>query len=277
MRQISELGLAHLFAMNGGVLGVIQLVHPEIDWLPWKFSRFDDGAWNDAILLRKALDHVEEALCIKDDDDWCLRTFFPILTSFLSFLMFSRYRVTSQQLSELGLSSLAKGNGGLVGMLRLAYPDKNWTSGLSAATKGFKKSNQHWLVAQLRSLWPNLEVQEDVFPATLGSESKMQLDAFVPALHLAFEYQGAQHYRQLQGSSPLLSFSLSGWLLTVVVPFLVYGDVGQRVQRDEAKAAACAKRGISVRIAAPVHLVLDSSRFNSLSRFPIGGTEPKRR
>lgn len=56
------------------------------------------------------------------------------------------------------------------------------------------------------------------------SKKRMQLDVFVPALRLAFEYQGQQHYQNS----------------------VYFGTYSLRKQNDEDKKAACLKYGVTL-------------------------------
>jgi hypothetical protein len=60
-----------------------------------------------------------------------------------------------------------------------------------------KRSSQRWLKIVVMDIFPGQEIREEylhpnmIFP---GSRIKMELDLYIPALSIAFEYQGYQHY-----------------------------------------------------------------------------------
>jgi hypothetical protein len=60
------------------------------------------------------------------------------------------------------------------------------------------KASQNWLKGVVAELFPSTEIYEDyIHPGlTFSSNKPMQLDIFLPSLHLAFEYQGIQHYQE---------------------------------------------------------------------------------
>ena len=130
------------------------------------------------------------------------------------------YRVTTDQLAALKVPLFYKSiEGGLVMLLSKRYPNVKWDEEAFLG-RGYRRATQRWLATMLSDLLHSEEMLvDDSHP-----ELKCQLDVYFPHLNLAFEYQGAQHYEQIG----------------------VYGDVSDRMARDETKAARCLSKGISL-------------------------------
>jgi len=134
------------------------------------------------------------------------------------------YRVTAEQLASLKVPFFYKTTrGGLAAVLAKRYPNMKWDENAFFG-RGYRRATQRWLTTILADLLGSEAMLVDYSHPDLH----VQLDVFFPELNLAFEYQGAQHYEQ-RG---------------------VYGDVSDRMARDEGKAALCLARGITL-IAVP--------------------------
>jgi len=132
------------------------------------------------------------------------------------------YRVTAEQLTTLKVPSFYRG-GGLAAVLSKRYPTVEWDEAAFFG-RGFRRATQRWLTSMLTDLFPDDAILVDYS----HPELKCQLDIFFPKHLLAFEYQGVQHYEQMG----------------------VYGDVSDRMTRDEGKASRCLTLGITL-IAVP--------------------------
>jgi len=116
----------------------------------------------------------------------------------------------------------------LLKILTKHYPFFSWD--LEKLKYPQKKSNQWWLYKLIKDLVPpNIEVFEDVTPKVINfSDSaectRMILDVYVPSFQLAFEYQGAHHYRQHN----------------------FFGCAASYQKRDKAKQKACELLGITL-------------------------------
>jgi len=70
LRQLKTLGLHRLFRLNGGLCSVLEKVYPDQSWHPWRFPVTSKTLWRDPVIVRRALQYVEQALDIKTQDDW---------------------------------------------------------------------------------------------------------------------------------------------------------------------------------------------------------------
>ena len=110
--------------------------------------------------------------------------------------------------------------------LQIAYPTEKWN--FPATSKG-----QQYLKEALEKLFANqpqhntaqlIVLENYKHPDLLHTTSrKAELDIYIPSLKLAFEYQGAQHERQIHR-----------------------GDFKRQVERDEEKKKLCELHGITL-------------------------------
>jgi len=102
---------------EGSLFGLLTAVYPHVQWLPWKFAHLPRGLSQDKNVLKNAISACEKELKIKSSTDW--------------------YRVSQLQLDELGVAHIFNANGGLFEVLKVHYPDHQWSKEhiLSKATK----------------------------------------------------------------------------------------------------------------------------------------------
>jgi len=180
---------------------LLAVVYPDYDWQLWRFPRTMEQVLESEEELGKLFSIMEDALGIRRPEEW--------------------YRVTTEQLTALDLPFFYRSDArGLVGVLSKRYPNVEWDTEAFFG-RGYRRANQRWLATMLSDLF-----QSDNFMVDYTHpELKFQLDVFFPDLHLAFEYQGAQHYESID----------------------VYGgDLSDQAARDEVKAAQCLSRGITL-------------------------------
>ena len=134
------------------------------------------GYWDKQENIKEFCDMVEKKLNIQNKDDWC--------------------RISNKQLVSTGCGGLFS-KFSIFDIVSIAYPKENWKES-QFQSKG-KRSAQRWLVVQLQKLFPNFEIIEDYFhnEFTRISGFSIQLDVYIPEIHLAFEYQGIQHYEDI--------------------------------------------------------------------------------
>jgi len=82
-------------------------------------------------------------------------------------------------------------------MLKVTFPEEQWDWTLFSRRS--KKSRQWWLIKKIEEIFPNEVINEDykIKWYAGGKKRMMELDVFLPALNVAFEYQGEQHYHDL--------------------------------------------------------------------------------
>ena len=78
--------------------------------------------------------------------------------------------------------------------LKQFYHDERWEKNLFFSRK---KLAQRVLFINTQKIYPTLLIIEDYFHPKLICDNNLQLDIFIPALQLALEYQGEQHYDDL--------------------------------------------------------------------------------
>jgi hypothetical protein len=193
---------------RGNIEIAVRTIFPELsaNILSWKFEEnaFSRTFWSrpenqTASLVRSFLEHMAQhpLLSISDVKSW--------------------ERVSYSQLRQVRMSNFASALGGLMNALLLAYPDVEWSD--SKSIKRTKASSQRSLVEILRSFFPDRQILE----AHLISEG-FQVDAFIPELNIAFEYQGRQHFDDVTH----------------------VGEATKSFAVDSVKAAALQKRSISL-------------------------------
>jgi hypothetical protein len=55
---------------NGSVYHLLAKVHPDFDWLPWKFVHTPKGIWRENTNSKKFLDWVAKQLGVQEYSDW---------------------------------------------------------------------------------------------------------------------------------------------------------------------------------------------------------------
>lgn len=106
--QLHRLGAASLLKhrYNNSMHAMLSKVYPEVSWEPWKFKFLPHNIGLNPDVLKACLEFVKKSLQIESLEGW--------------------YRVSSSQLSELGVSRIITVNGGLYQALKAVWPEVEW-------------------------------------------------------------------------------------------------------------------------------------------------------
>lgn len=111
VKYLYKLGVSGLLrGHNNSVYTMLQKVYPEHEWLPWKFKPFPRSLSRDKSVVSKALKYVEKERKITQNEEW--------------------YRVSLNNLRELGVLSLISQAGGLYEVLKEHRPGFYWEAEL---------------------------------------------------------------------------------------------------------------------------------------------------
>jgi len=108
------------------------------------------------------------------------------------------YRVSIEKVKEtFGYSFLSLSH--LVSLFRRQFPEHSWKSNRFFQKK--KKCTQRDIFLMTNKIFPGIEVKEDFYhPHVLHSDTTnpVELDVYVPELGIALEFQGEQHYINIE-------------------------------------------------------------------------------
>jgi hypothetical protein len=87
---------------------MLSTVYPEVDWLPWRFSRAPKTSKlkENPKVVSLTVDYIEAQLKLRNIDEW--------------------YRVSNPQLDQLGVLNWTRKLGGLCALLKAARPGVSW-------------------------------------------------------------------------------------------------------------------------------------------------------
>lgn len=127
-------------------------------------------------------------------------------------------------------------------LLSAGYPDRTWKKSKFVKKK---RANQRLVYALTQKIFPKLEVIEEYYHAELSriSGQIISFDVFIPALNLAIEYHGIQHYEDMP----------------------VFGNLEIFRERDKEKALLCKEHNIRV-LVVPYWLTLTQTNLENLLR-----------
>ena len=109
--------------------------------------------------------------------------------------LIDKYHIT-QKKDWYRLPSDSNAKFDLVNTLKLFYPSEKWKK--SNFISRTKKITQRLLFSFTRMIYPSLLIFENYFhPKLMNKTINFELDIFIPALQIAMEYQGQQHYDDL--------------------------------------------------------------------------------
>mmetsp|Transcript_17422 Transcript_17422/g.19405 ORF Transcript_17422/g.19405 Transcript_17422/m.19405 type:complete len:256 (+) Transcript_17422:32-799(+) len=190
-------------------------LYPDVTWKKWKFSIYVQKKWTE-VSKRKYLwqkpywmqEKNQKAFLMKLQRNLNITT--PEMW----------YRVSFDDLKYSGGSGIRKYWPRALLSLRPEFPWQ-WR----AFSHLNKQAKQRALIVVLCDIFPNMDIIEEFAVEMTDSISPyITVDAYIPSLDLAFEYQGEQHY-------------------TDVLP---WHSSGMQISRDNVKAEKCRSAGISL-------------------------------
>ncbi|MBN4050257.1 hypothetical protein JYT28_00715 [Desulfobulbus sp. AH-315-M07] len=191
---------------GGSPSAVVIAYFPNRTWLPWMFNEVPRGFWAKAQHRRAYMNWLATRLGIRTPSDWYYVTGKDFEKNLGGGLFSGRYR-----------SSVYRA-------LRDLLPRHPWKREQFRDT--WKRERR--LAEAVRRLYPRLRVEAQYKHPKMrfkASGASMELDVFVPARNIGFEYQGEQHF--------------------IAIPFWG-GEAALRQQqnRDQEKRRACKRLGI---------------------------------
>lgn len=102
--QFRGRGLLH--AYNDSPFSIMTAHFPKIEWLEWQFSSVPRSFWRDHANCRRFMEHLGEKLAFKNQEDW--------------------YQLKSEMLEDNRGSPLLFKCGGVSGVLKDCFPEREW-------------------------------------------------------------------------------------------------------------------------------------------------------
>lgn len=183
------------------MLSVFTNLYPEHKWYAWRFLKVAPGYWKDSTNAVTFLHWMGDRLGITNLEDW--------------------YYVTHKTFHLWGAAGLLKGRSPMH-LLKKVYPEHHWDSSREVDDK-----TQALMLLIVREIFPGEQLYNNYKPAKMvyaRTKQPMELDIFIPAHSIAFEYQGEQHYKYHH----------------------LYGAASIWQQKDHEKKSACHKAGITL-------------------------------
>lgn len=195
----------------------LECAYPEHKWELWRFSNPPRRLQNQNEDVKGMVLWLAKQFHVDKLEEW--------------------YRIPLQQIKRQIPLTVQDRYGGLFELFSGVYPEHEWDQEKLSEGRAPPKSSQRILKLRVQEIFPNtgicatLEVDlavvhEDYLHPELQFDSGhgMQLDLFIPKLSLAFEYQGEQHFQNLNSFAPLALYS----------------------ERDKQKRKACKGHGITL-------------------------------
>lgn len=203
-------GSGLLRKFNNSLFELLKDVYPTHDWKAWDFPYVPEGFWADTNNQIQYFQHLAQKLRIKDWTDWYNVTYDDIWKNRGAGLINWHY------------------NGSLLKALSKLFPEYSWD--LHGPVS--KQKTQTRIFEFTKEFFPNvsdIHVNYWLQFKHRKSDKKLELDVFIPSLHLAIEYQGRQHYLTEKND--------------------VFGDaetLEKQIERDKEKLELCSTEGISL-------------------------------
>ena len=206
VQVIKDRGGAGLLSHYTNFVELLRAVYPEHPWDEGERRQFPRGYWDSIPHARQFMEEVKHAFQIETEEDW--------------------YRVSTDQIQHQGGGGLLRKYGSMRVLMETVYPEVSWKA--AKFSQRDKRSEQRWMSLQLRRLFPAEELIEDYVHEQLTrvSGARVEIDVFMPAHQIGFEYNGAHHYSDLAAFGPLEMYQ----------------------SRDEEKLALCQTHSIELSI-----------------------------
>eukprot|EP01114_Cavostelium_apophysatum_P021826 TRINITY_DN7718_c0_g1_i1.p1 TRINITY_DN7718_c0_g1~~TRINITY_DN7718_c0_g1_i1.p1 ORF type:complete len:570 (+),score=80.59 TRINITY_DN7718_c0_g1_i1:26-1735(+) len=204
-------GVALMKNFSMSVPRMLASIYPEFSWKMWKFtgSSVPKGFWENRDNVRDYMDWLYKELELRSLDDW--------------------FAIPKEKLVALGASTVLSRYKGLLALLQSLYPYHKWPLDNERKRKQAYGSKVQRALSDIVGMifGRTEEVYWDYIHPELNHSSNrpMELDVFIPSLKLAFEYQGQQHFEDLN---------------------YVFDQVKDQKLRDSEKRQACVAIGISL-------------------------------
>jgi hypothetical protein len=107
-REIIQHGGGGLLKYFGSIQSALKFSYPEFEWKPWKFNKTPNAYWNNEIHVKDCVDWLSQQFFVKSLDDW--------------------YRISAQQMKQLGAFGILQKYKGMKAVLQHIYPQHSWDS-----------------------------------------------------------------------------------------------------------------------------------------------------
>jgi len=205
--QVINAGGRPILQRYDSLFSALKALYPEYDWdINTTRIQAPKNHWNDLENVKEFIKRFEETHSITHHEDW--------------------YRISIKQIERDGGGRLMKIYNSIYEILRAVYPDQKWDK--KSFQSRSKRSAQRWMFLQVQKAFPDCEVVEEYLHEDLSRKSgrAIELDVFVPARQIAFEYQGEHHFQDSPGIGS--------------------GFIELHQQRDNEKAELCKQQGIQL-------------------------------
>lgn len=156
---------------------LLRTIYPEFTWDHENRRNYPRNYWNNLDNVKHFFKIFEEKHQITKKEDW--------------------YRVSIDQIRNSGGLGLLRKYKSFGNLLSAVFPEDEWEE--KKFSRRDKRSEQRWLLIQLRKLLPGIEIVEDFVHTgiTRDSGSQIEIDVFIPSHQIGFEYNGKHHYSEL--------------------------------------------------------------------------------
>jgi hypothetical protein len=177
---------SYLLSIYGDIHSMLKTIYPDHEWDRWRFNAqalWDVDAVKDNISQLEAfVKHLAFRLSVPENE------------------LESWYRISHLQMNAVGMLSTVRRIGGLPTLLQKVFPDHQWDP--SKFIQAHKRSQQLLLKKVLQEIFPGSEIEEG-YKIAMAKSAKIvgdipEIDLYLPAFKIGFEYQGEQHFRDVR-------------------------------------------------------------------------------